>query len=660
MNDLRGCLAAGAAFWVWATVAAAAPPPIEAFGGLPGIQDAEISPDGQKILMLGGPPTQRQVFITTIDSAKQSVLNLGEVRTRWVRWTGDNYALVRTTVQSPDIDKLTKELYSFDRDVVIDTDAKPVGRLLATDQFVSTGYPIVGVVHAEKPYVMVMGWGESGANTNKDTRLAGGKSFAVPVLMRVDVKSGSGRITEKGGESTGRWWVDGEGDARVRYDANERSHIYTLSGRPKNAAAWKIIFQGQDPDQINSFLGYSDVDDAIYMKTRLADGSAGLELRSLAGGAVTPIPLPSAFRDIGLVWDPHLHKVIGLTSGGDDSTIHWLDSEIGAVFGKLARALKLPSISLASWSRDRTRFLVSAEGPDTPAAWYLFDAVKKELSPIGEAYPELKGIALGKTSRYAYKARDGLEIPAYLTLPPNTAAGAKPPLIVLPHGGPAAHDDDSFDWWTHYLASRGYAVLRPQFRGSSGFGEAFERAGDREWAGKMQTDLLDGVNDAAAKGLIDPKRVCVVGASYGGYAALAAAAYHSDSYRCAAAVAGVSDLPAMIGEYRTNYDDANSSLTYWRKVLGRESGAEASGLAQSSPARHADQVAIPVLLIHGKLDTVVPYKQSESMRDALKAAGKPVDFVTLEGDDHHLSTSPTRTAMLQALDTFLARNNPVN
>ena len=152
----------------------------------------------------------------------------------------------------------------------------------------------------------------------------------------------------------------------------------------------------------------------------------------------------------------------------------------------------------------------------------------------------------------SFKARDGLDIPAYLTMPPGAAPGAapgaKPPLVVLAHGGPASRDDYAFDFIVQFLASRGYAVLQPQFRGSTGFGKALEEAGRGEWGGKVQTDLLDGIASMAAAGMIDPARVCIVGASFGGYTALAGATLHPEAYRCAASIAGMSDLGQMIND----------------------------------------------------------------------------------------------------------------
>ncbi|HET8699279.1 MAG TPA: alpha/beta fold hydrolase [Gammaproteobacteria bacterium] len=255
---------------------------------------------------------------------------------------------------------------------------------------------------------------------------------------------------------------------------------------------------------------------------------------------------------------------------------------------------------------------------------------------------------------YSYRARDGVEIPGYLTRPLD--AKGPTPLVLLPHGGPAARDVGGYDWLAHALASRGYAVLQPNFRGSGGFGEKWEKAGHGEWGiGVMQNDLTDGVAAVVAAGIADPERVCIVGASYGGYAALAGAVFTPELYRCAAAIAGVSDLRDMLGFERDKAGQASATLSYWRQAMGvTDADSPVERLNAASPAQHVERVRAPILLIHGRDDTVVPITQSRAMQRALANAGKRVQLVELDGEDHWLSRPPTRLATLQALDRFLA------
>ncbi len=248
-----------------------------------------------------------------------------------------------------------------------------------------------------------------------------------------------------------------------------------------------------------------------------------------------------------------------------------------------------------------------------------------------------------------------LLIPAFLTLPPG-AAEKDLPLIVLPHGGPAAADTLDFDWWAQALAAQGYAVLQPNFRGST-LSSKFLEAGFGEWGRKMQTDLSDGVRYLAHQGTVDPKRVCVVGASYGGYAALAGVSVETGVYRCAVSVAGISDLRRF--RKWTIANEIGMNQRYWDRFIGTADQSDPALLA-ISPIEHVDAVMAPVLLIHGRDDTVVPFEQSDVMLNALKRAGKSVSLVTMKHEDHWLSHSETRLQMLQATVDFLKANNPAN
>jgi dipeptidyl aminopeptidase/acylaminoacyl peptidase len=258
--------------------------------------------------------------------------------------------------------------------------------------------------------------------------------------------------------------------------------------------------------------------------------------------------------------------------------------------------------------------------------------------------------------RITYEAADGLQIPGYLTLPAGGPATMLP-LILLAHGGPAVRDTSDFDWWAQALAAQGYAVLQPNYRGSA-TSQAFMQAGFGQWGRKMQTDLSDGVRYLAAQGIVDPARVCIVGASYGGYAALAGVTLDHGIYRCAVSVAGPSDLKLMLRWSNGKYGGRSSiAERYWERFMA-VSGPDDAALEAISPIRHLDAVSVPVLLIHGRDDTVVPYEQSEAMYDALRRAKKQVDLVTLKHEDHWLSRGETRLQMLQTSIDFLRANNP--
>jgi dipeptidyl aminopeptidase/acylaminoacyl peptidase len=241
-----------------------------------------------------------------------------------------------------------------------------------------------------------------------------------------------------------------------------------------------------------------------------------------------------------------------------------------------------------------------------------------------------------------------------LTLPPDREA-KNLPLVMLPHGGPAAHDLPQFDWLAQAFAVHGYAVFQPNFRGSTQRGAQFLRAGHGQWGRKMQTDISDGLAELVMQGIVDPKRACIVGASYGGYAALAGVTLQSGLYRCAVSYAGIADLGA--------YRDGEMAASNGNATLGRnldEELGKRSTLDEVSPIRFVSNVSVPVLLIHGKNDTVVPHSQSDSMARALQRSGKEVQLLSLDGEDHWLSRSKTRTQMLEAAVSFVEKNDPPN
>jgi dipeptidyl aminopeptidase/acylaminoacyl peptidase len=296
---------------------------------------------------------------------------------------------------------------------------------------------------------------------------------------------------------------------------------------------------------------------------------------------------------------------------------------------------------------DRHFALVNARSADRPTALYkLTLGDKKKLALIGSTYPELEGQALAPVKKVQYAARDGQQIEAILTLPTGVK-GRPVPFVVLPHGGPSAHDEAVFDYWAQFLASRGYGVLQPNFRGSTGYGAAFLRAGYAQWGGVMQNDVDDGTKWLIAQHLADPARICMVGGSYGGYVALVAAAGRPDLYRCAAAWAPVTDLGDMVHRIELfNWNDPNLPLL----------GSADRSIDEISPARLAAKVAMPVLLAHGEEDFTVPVDQSRGMEAALKAAGKPVEAVYYKGENHYLSLASTRQDFLSHLEIFLSHN----
>ena len=356
----------------------------------------------------------------------------------------------------------------------------------------------------------------------------------------------------------------------------------------------------------------------------------------------------------GLLTDDWTNQISGVSWVDDKVQVKYFDPKIEHIEERIEHALPGQSVKVVSWDKTGQNYVIEADGPKNPDTFYLFSPQGGQLSIIASSYPDLTAADLGEERAIVYKSKDGTTIHAYLTLPPGKPA-KNLPTVVLPHGGPEARDGIGFDYLAQFLASRGYAVIQPNFRGSFGYGAAFRDAGDGQWATGVLDDINGGTEQLIKDGIADPKRICIFGWSYGGYAALAAATFTPEHYACAASMAGVSDLQRNLDRVRDNYGEHSQALSIWEKRMGATI-FEGDKLAAMSPASHADQVKAPILLMHSDKDITVYVDQSEDEQSALERAGKSVQFVKLEGDDHYLFHAETRIQMMKALEAFLAQH----
>jgi len=356
-------------------------------------------------------------------------------------------------------------------------------------------------------------------------------------------------------------------------------------------------------------------------------------------------------RDISRPLTDQNRFVIGVEYEGLYPTYEFFDDNLTNLVKQIQDSFQGLAVSLVDWTEGFDKLVFKIEGGLFAPGYYMYDQAQGGIIKIADTYP-IKAEDVADVLTITYPARDGLKIPSVVTRPANWSPDKKYPLIAMPHGGPEAYDSVRFDWMAQYFARRGYIVLQPNFRGSTGFGLPFRNAGRGEWGQKMQDDITDGVKALEKLGWVDMDRVCIAGASYGGYAALAGGAFTPDLYQCVVAIAPVSDLPRMLRwEIMENGRDSWVN-EYWRKVIG-DRKEEEDKLIAISPARNAEKFKAPVLLIHGNQDTVVPYSQTEHMASALKRAKKAVEVEKLKGGDHWLSKRDTRMETLRAMATFI-------
>jgi dipeptidyl aminopeptidase/acylaminoacyl peptidase len=294
-------------------------------------------------------------------------------------------------------------------------------------------------------------------------------------------------------------------------------------------------------------------------------------------------------------------------------------------------------------SVDESKLLLFTSSDTDAGVYYLFDHNTHHLDTFMVVRSPLEGVTLATVRPIQYRAKDGTSVPGYLTLPPGKTQAKSLPAIVLPHGGPSARDEWGFSWLAQYFAARGYAVLQPNFRGSSGYGDTwFEQNGFHSWQSAIG-DVLDAGRWLVSEGIADPNQLAVVGWSYGGYAALQSVVADATIFKAAIAIAPVTDLPALTEQYR-NWSNYFLALDF----IG--TGAHTH---EGSPAENASKIKVPVLLFHGTQDNTVRIEQSQMMDRALSAAGVKHELVTFAGLDHQLDDSGARTDMLRRSDAFL-------
>ncbi|MGH8253037.1 MAG: alpha/beta hydrolase family protein [Steroidobacteraceae bacterium] len=651
---LRHFGAARFAAWLmsaWAgLVFAGAPqaPPLEAYARLPALNEPRISHSGHRL-----------AFIATIDETRRLVTQdvygkglmtaiLGDMKVRDVQWAGEDLVLLRTsTTQNLGMD------YGFEYElanlIVINVATMKVSMPLGNSKFLPAAfgyygtryiqgawYEYVGTVALEHDRAMQEVWISGSGTQLTSIDLASGK------LHVIATKAGHGR----------GWLLGGEGAilARDSYDPVEKS--WSLYGGTHES---KPLVQLPDVYGQDRIAGRGRTEGTVLYSERDSTGDTHFMELALAGGQ----PATEIFHDkivSRLLFDPATELLIGAETDSATHEMVVFDAERETAINTVRHTFPRATVRVVDWSDDYQRWLVETEAVDDSGTWWFVDLGTHRAVRFGGTYPDVEPAQVGPYRIVKYHAADGLAMQGVLTLPPGVPTKGLP-LVVLPHGGPEAHDDPRFDWWAQAFASRGYAVWQPNYRGSSGFGAAFRNAGYGEWGRKMQTDISDGVAELVRQGIVDPHRACIVGGSYGGYAALAGVTVQQGLYRCAVSVAGISDLNAMLS-WETDQSSRNVTR-YWQNFMGAK-GFHNYSLAALSPALLAERADAPILLIHGKDDTVVPISQSRQMQRALSRAHKPVEFVQLDGEDHWLSREKTRIAMLQAAMEFVQRYNPAN
>jgi dipeptidyl aminopeptidase/acylaminoacyl peptidase len=441
---------------------------------------------------------------------------------------------------------------------------------------------------------------------------------------------------------------DGAGKARLAYIPNESASMtyYVRLAGQSNWKRWGVFDYLEANDEIEPWLVLPDANRLIGAK--LHDGRLALWEADMERKEKPKLLFSTQSRfDVRALEAPR-GRLLGVRYDAERPQVHYLDARARSVVEGANRFLPDAFNSIEYLTDDGSAYILRSQSDINAGTFHLLDASSNSgsLEQIGESYPELSKHPLGRMQPVEYAARDGAKIPAYLTLPTEKSE-SPPPLIVMPHDGPFDRTRWEFDYLRAFLVDRGYAVLEMNYRGSTGYGWEWQKAGYRAWTGKTYEDILDGARWAVSSGVADRDRVCIAGRGYGGYQALLAAAANSDVYRCAISIGAWSSLV-----------DARTYADTWGtgNLKVKEYGTNTQSLLAQSPVRQADRVRVPVLLIHAELDSNVPATQSQAMAWELKQRCKPHEYVMLPDTDQALRWQSDREILLESVDRFLDRN----
>ena len=636
-----------------ATAFSAEPPPVEAYGKLPFMSSARMSPDGKMVAAIVPVSGAPSIVIKHLDGTGQTIIPVDGYTPDWIKWKNDHRLIggIHRTARARTLKVLDVEtrIAAVDPDGSHNVDIGK-GREL---RFTVVGHrqlesEVVDMLPGDPNHILLALGGHDGLNVEK-----------------VDVDTGKGNIVEYGKERIGRWVTDRSGTARVGngiYETTQFTYVRDAGG-----GDFRKI-EGTDANFGTPLwpLSFSSDPNIFYAKAASSTGSWGLVEYDIAKGGFgrTIAGLPDSDTDV-VMRDQQLAAYIAASDrSGVDKAVYldpvW-EHDIEAINHALPDTLNL----IVDRTADGKRLLIFAQGRQEPGAYYVLDrnGAKPTLDVLGERYPNIDPAQVVAPKPITYTTRDGITVHGFVTLPRE--AGSRPiPFVVLPHGGPTARDTGYFDYLAQFLASRGYGVFQLNGRGSTGYGAKFEQAGLQQWGLRMQDDITDGTKWLIDQKMADPAKICIMGGGYGGYAALMGAATAPDLYRCAVSVDGIADLPAYA--YTRHFFGARFA------ELARFDNGH---MSDSSPVNLADKIKGSVLLVHGAQDWRYPVEESQSMESALNHAGKSVETLYFADDEGRfprddddgtgdeygtnsslVSIEANRIAFLKATEAFLKKN----
>jgi len=646
-RTVLAALALGAYPWL---AAAAEPPPLEDFAREPQIFDAALSPDGRYLEWVTAVHDERAVIVLdrSVPGSKPRAVMRSDPQGRfdlsWCRFVSDTRLVCGITgaEKIPD-----GRVYVVTRLAAVDADGKNPRELVSDEDAVGFQSQFQDDVVDWRP-------GKS------DTVLITEQENALDARARAMVAAGGGSI----GQTTAPYPSVFElntatGDMQVRYSprAPLRSFVSDRHGNVRlgwgvaqnsdemeydvhDAGGWHTLMtvNALDRTVLEPVAICPDNPDCAYAFGSY-QGRRALWRMDLTGKVAPQVEFAHPAVDVEAAWFSYDGRLVGARYDTDRPFLYYIDPKRESIVRAVQKVMPGAFILVRDVTQDESLYLLRAMSDIDDGTFLLFDARTGSLMKLGTAYPELEHVALGRMQSISYTARDGTTIPGYLTVPP----GWRPehlPLVVMPHGGPAARDYWAFDFLRLFLVSRGYAVLQMEFRGSSGYGDDWLNVARQDWGGLTYSDIEDGARWAVKDGIADPQRMCIVGWSFGGYAALVGAVRDGDLFRCAVSIAGVSDLSLL-------------ERQYGGRLVREQVGTDPEKLKAESPVRHVDSMNIPLLMIHGDRDAQSQIAQSRAMDAALTEAHKAHQYIEIPGATHQMSRESDRMILLSSIEKFL-------
>ena len=612
------------------------PVPIEALADIAFISSPVLSPDGKKLAAQVNANGIQALAIYDLDAPRDQSPRLVPAHgtTRWFSWAGNGRLLIGYTIFGNLFGLLPMPVTRLSvYDLATGTRSK-IGR--------DRGFLGDDVIHTDPDGQFIL---LAGQDDGDDT----------PSVDRIDLATGAATEVQRKQKDIWDWFADADGEIRggISYGAKGAWTVYQRdpkSGALRRMAKGRLNTEGSVVESV-SFLHRAS---RAVMVTNAPTGRFAAYDYDLSTGELGAPVYEHPEVDIeALAVAADGSRIEGVRYEDDRPRVAWLDPDLKTLQADLDRTFPGKVNRVLSRSRDGTIAVIWSAAAHDPGMFYIFDRKARRMEAFAAPFEKLVDARLAEMKAVRYKARDGLEIPGYLTLPPGREAKDLP-LVVMPHGGPFARDSYGFQPWVQLLATRGYAVLQPNFRGSTGYGRSFVEKGYGQWGTAMQDDLDDGVAWLAKQGTIDPKRVCLMGASYGGYAALWGAIRNADSYRCAISFAGVTDVREML-KYDKRVLLAPRYSKQWQQQIH---GEEKRDLAAVSPLQQATRLNIPVFIGHGMRDTNVPFSHGRKMVDALRKRGAPVQAAFYPGAGHDFERTEDSLDFMRRVEAFLEVHNP--